>query len=213
VVRLFSVLLIPLLVLSFGCASNVNLSALPTSEAAMTTSHASLLMEPRWAVLFSGDDLESFNEIGGANWILEEGVVSAVDGDPGFLVSKGAYTNFTLSVAFVSTSMTNSGVFIRCQEPDSVDANSCYEVNIFDDNQNPDFKTGSILRVAAPLNEVRVGDTPSILMISAIDDHIQVWVDGVLTADVNDNRHTSGYIGLQFNSGDISFSEILFRPE
>jgi hypothetical protein len=179
----------------------------------MTTSHASLLMESTWAVLFSGDDLSSFNEIGGANWVLENGQVSASEGDPGFLVTHGRYTDFTLKATFTATSSTNSGIFIRCEDPDSVDANSCYEINIFDNNQNPDFKTGSILRVAAPLNDVLVGTDPATLMISAIGDHIQVWVNDTLTADVHNSLHASGNIALQFNSGYVSFSEILFRPE
>jgi hypothetical protein len=179
----------------------------------MTTSHSSLLMEPTWAVLFSGDDLSSFNEIGGANWVLDDGQVSASDGEPGFLVTRGRYTDFILKATFIATSSTNSGIFIRCEDPDSVDANSCYEINIFDNNQNPDFKTGSILRVAAPLNEALVGTDPATLMISAIGDHIQVWVNDTLTADVHNSLHASGNIALQFNSGYVSFSEILFRPE
>ena len=64
-----------------GCA--IDTTTMSNDEnIAMTTNHASLLMEPTWAVLFSGDDLENFNEIGGADWQLAEGSVSAVSGDP-----------------------------------------------------------------------------------------------------------------------------------
>jgi hypothetical protein len=195
-----------------GCAIDTTIMS-NDENIAMTTNHASLLMEPTWAVLFSGDDLENFNEIGGADWQLAEGSVSAVSGDPGFLVSKFAVGNFSLRATFTASTDTNSGIFIRCESSEFVDAESCYEINIFDLNQNLAFRTGSILRVQAPLNEVMVGSNESILEIQAINNRIQVWVNGIQTADVEDSTHTSGYIGLQYNTGPISFSEVLFRPE
>ena len=72
-----------------------------------------------WITLFDGKNLDNWNQIGTANWKLEDGVVAADNGN-GFLVSKNAYTDFQLRVEFWIEDKTNSGVFIRCTDPNSV---------------------------------------------------------------------------------------------
>src|SRR6185436_18878173 len=72
---------------------------------------------PAWTVLFDGKNLDNFNQIGGANWKITDGVVEANMGMAGFLVSKASYTDFEFKADFWVTDDANSGVFIRCENP------------------------------------------------------------------------------------------------
>jgi len=89
----------------------------------------SLLSRPRtkpparpgagWITLFDGKNLDNWSPIGTANWKLEGGSVVADKGN-GFLVSKNDYKDFQLRVEFWIEDKTNSGVFIRCTDANSV---------------------------------------------------------------------------------------------
>src|SRR5262245_50022627 len=87
--------------------------------------------EAGWITLFDGKSLDNWTQIGDANWQLADGVVSADKGS-GFLVSKQSYTDFQLRVEFWVDDDANSGIFIRCTNPDKVGTDSAYEVNIYD---------------------------------------------------------------------------------
>ena len=178
----------------------------------LTTNDDSLLAEPTWAVLFAGHDLMSFNTIGGANWRLADGVIQADGGEPGWLVTKGAYTDFRIQVEFQASSDTNSGVFIRCEDPNDVSAERCYEINVFDLNENPNNRTGGIINLAPPGVSVLAGDEWNTLDITAEGDRLTVRFNDMVTVDVQDEKHARGYIGLQYNSGPIKIREVRIRP-
>ena len=181
----------------------------------LTTNDASLLAEPTWAVLFAGQDLTAFNQIGGANWRLEDGVVMADDGEPpGFLVTKAAFTDFHIRIEFQASSQTNSGIFIRCADPNVVSAEDCYEINVFDENQNAANRTGAIVNHAPPAVSVMAGDAWNTFDIIAEGAHLIVRVNDTVTADYVDpeNEHSGGYIGLQYNGGPIRFRDVRIRP-
>jgi hypothetical protein len=183
--------------------------------APLTTNDASLLAEPTWAVLFAGQDLTAFNQIGGANWRLEDGVVMADDGgDPGFLVTKAAFSDFHIRIEFQASSQTNSGIFIRCADPEVVSAEVCYEINVFDENQNPASRTGAIIDHAPPAANVMAGDAWNTFDIIAEGPHLIVRINDIVTADYTDpeNEHPSGHIGLQSNGGPIRFRDVRIRP-
>jgi hypothetical protein len=95
-----------------------------------------------WITLFDGKNLDSWNKIGDANWRLEDGAVVADKGN-GFLVSKNAYTDFQLRAEFWVDSDANSGIFIRCTDPDKVTGATSYEVNIWDTRPEPSYGTGA----------------------------------------------------------------------
>src|SRR5262249_23701918 len=54
----------------------------------------------------------NWNQIGDANWKLDDGVVIADKGN-GFLISKNSYTDFQLRAEFWVDDDANSGIFIR----------------------------------------------------------------------------------------------------
>ena len=52
-----------------------------------------------WVTLFDGKNLDSFDQIGNANWRIEDGAAVADKGN-GFLVTKKAYTDYQLRAEF-----------------------------------------------------------------------------------------------------------------
>jgi hypothetical protein len=100
-----------------------------------------------WITLFDGQDLDRWNAIGDGNWQLIDGIVQAYKGN-GFLVSKDTFTDFEIKAEFWVDTKANSGIFIRCADPEKLTAENCYEVNIFDERPDPSFGTGAIVNVA-----------------------------------------------------------------
>src|SRR5215472_14482941 len=93
--------------------------------------HAAAQTDTGWVMMFDGESLAGWTAIGNANWRLENGAIVADNGN-GFLVSANTYTDFQLRVEFWIEAKTNSGVFIRCTDPNSVSGKTAYEVNIWD---------------------------------------------------------------------------------
>src|SRR5262245_53073136 len=89
-----------------------------------------------WVTLFDAKNLDNFTPIGDANWKLADGVVHAAKGN-GFLVSKNSYTDFQIRAEFWVDDDANSGIFIRCTDPQKITATNAYEVNIFDKRPDP----------------------------------------------------------------------------
>src|ERR1700690_1931863 len=103
--------------------------------------------ETGWVTLFDGKNLDNFDQIGTANWRLEDGAVVADKGN-GFLVTKNAYTDYQLRAEFWVDAAANSGIFIRCTDPGKVTGSTAYEVNIWDARPDPTYGTGAIVNVA-----------------------------------------------------------------
>ncbi len=178
----------------------------------LTTTQASLLSEANWVVLFAGHDLTSFDPVGDAQWNIIDDYVEA-DGYTGsFLVSKGWYTDFRLQVEFWPSPEANSGIFIRCDDPVAVSATNCYEINIFDQNENPDNRTGAIVNRHPPMATLETGGKWNSYDIVAEGTHIVVTLNGTVTADFEDDTHPSGPFALQNNGGLIRFRAVQLRP-
>ncbi|MFL2546527.1 MAG: DUF1080 domain-containing protein [Candidatus Rariloculaceae bacterium] len=177
-----------------------------------TTTQASLASDSQWAILFAGHDLSSFDTLGDAQWNIIDDYVEA-DGYTGsFLVSRGGYTNFRLSLEFWSGPDSNSGIFIRCEGPAAVSANSCYEINIFDTNENPDNRTGSIVNHAPPAITTMANEQWNTYDIVAQGSRIVVTLNGNVTAEIEDDSHPYGPFALQNNGGLIRFRNVRLRP-
>src|SRR6202166_3912530 len=100
-----------------------------------------------WVTLFDGKNLDNWNKIGDANWRLEDGAVVADKGN-GFLVSKDTYADFQIRAEFWVDDDANSGIFIRCTDPDKVTGATSYEVHIWDTRPEPSYGTGAIVNLA-----------------------------------------------------------------
>jgi hypothetical protein len=96
---------------------------------------------PGLVTLFDGSHLNNFNKVGNANWKLADGTVEATSGS-GFLVSKENYGDFEIRVEFWVDEGANSGVYLRCQDANTITDTTCYEANIFDKRPDQSGRTG-----------------------------------------------------------------------
>lgn len=171
-----------------------------------------------WIVLFDGKSLDNWNKIGDANWRLEDGAIVA-DKGKGYLVSKDAYTDFQLRAEFWVSDDANSGVFIRCTDPDSVSGKTAYEVNIFDQRSPAEYGTGAIVDVAKVVPMPKAGGKWNVYEITAKGPKFTVILNGQKTVDnAQDGKFAGGRIALQHypgvvdDKGVVKFRKVEVKP-
>jgi len=171
-----------------------------------------------WVTLFDGTNLDHWHQIGAANWRLEDGGVVADKGS-GFLVSKQAYTDFQLRVEFWVDEDANSGIFIRCTNPDKVGTDSAYEVNIYDKRPDPSYGTGAIVNIAKVEPMPKAGGKWNVYEITAKGPQFTVILNGQKTVDgAQDSKFASGRIALQYGAsvvkekGIVKFRKVEIKP-
>jgi hypothetical protein len=170
-----------------------------------------------WTVLFDGKSLDHWDQIGDANWKLEDGAAVANKG-AGYLVSKDSYGDFQLRVEFWVNDEANSGVFIRCEDPQKVTGTNAYEVNIYDQRPDPTYGTGAIVNVAKVDPMPKAGGKWNTYEITAKGSHFTAVLNGIKTAEGNDDKHKSGHIALQHgatkvkDAGIVKFRKVEIKP-
>jgi hypothetical protein len=171
-----------------------------------------------WITLFDGKSLDNFNVIGDANWRLEDGAVVA-DKGTGFLVSKNSYGDFQIRAEFWVDEDANSGIFIRCSNPQKIGSDNCYEVNIFDKRPQPIYGTGAIVDVAKVDPMPKAGGKWNVYEITAKGPTLTVVLNGQKTVDgVEDRKLTNGVIALQYapgvvkDKGVVKFRKVELKP-
>ena len=78
-----------------------------------------------------GSNLNDWTLVGDANWRIQDDSIQAdyLRGkQPSYLVSKGTYADYQIRAEFWVDAQTNSGIFIRCQDPTKIGADNCYEI-------------------------------------------------------------------------------------
>jgi hypothetical protein len=163
-----------------------------------------------WTSLFDGKTLQGWNMIGDANWEVADGVMQASKGT-GFLVTPAAYGDFQITLEFWVTDDANSGVFIRCSDPKTINAMNAYEVNIYDKRPDPAYRTGAIVDVAKPSTMINTGGKWNTYDITAKGPRMTVVLNGTKTVDVEDTKHARGPIGLQYGAGTVKFRNVRIR--
>jgi hypothetical protein len=163
----------------------------------------SSMMDGGWTTLIDGEKgLENFNRIGDANWRAEGGAIVADKGKGGHLVTKKSYKDFQIRAEFYSVKNTNSGIFIRAQDPNKVGATNAYEVNIYDQRPGQEYATGGIVnfgRLPVP-NKYQAADKWNTYVITAKGTHLQVVLNGVETVTIYDSKFAAGPFTLQFGN-------------
>jgi hypothetical protein len=147
--------------------------------------------------------LDNWNRVGDANWRAEGGAIVADRGKGGYLVSKNTYADFEIRAEFWAETDTNSGIFIRCAEPQKIAATTCYEVNIWDIRPEPKYGTGAIVDlVAVPVPIAnKAGGRWNTYEITAKGSQLTVRLNGVTTVSVQDRKLASGPFALQYGAG------------
>jgi 3-keto-disaccharide hydrolase len=174
-----------------------------------------------WITLVDGTakSLENWNRLGDANWRAEDGAIVADKGKGGHLVSKNSYKDFQIRAEFWAEDTTNSGIFIRAQDPNKIGANNAYEVNIYDQRPEPKYGTGAIVDFAAVSPMPKAGGKWNTYLITAKGSTITVELNGQKTVELNDSKFASGPFTLQFGNGPkeapggaIKWRKVEIRP-
>ena len=163
-----------------------------------------------WTVLLAGTTLKGWNVIGDANWAVVDGVVQA-DKGTGFLVTPASYRDFQITLEFWVSDDANSGVFLRCSDPKTINQMNAYEVNIFDKRPDQSYRTGGIVDVAKPASVVLTGGKWNTYDITAKGSQLTVVLNGSKVVDVQDTKHADGPIGLQYGAGTVKFRNVRIR--
>jgi len=168
-----------------------------------------------WVTLLDSTKMGDWTEVGKANWAMKDGALAAdkLDGkDPSYLVSKESYKDFQIKAEFWTDEDANSGIFIRCDARDKIDAKICYEVNIFDKRPDPSYGTAAIVDVAKVDPMPKAAGKWNTYEITAQGPHLVVVLNGQKTADVQDSKHAGGPFALQYVSGVVKFRKVQINP-
>jgi hypothetical protein len=172
----------------------------------------------QWTTIFDGKNLDNFNTVGDANWRIEDGSLVADKGN-GFLVTKNNYGDFEMRVEFWADEDANSGIYIRCADPQKILATNCYEVNIFDKRPQPIYGTGAIVDLAKVDPMPKAAGKWNVFEITAKGSRMSVVLNGQTTVDgAEDTKFATGPFALQFapgvvkDKGVIKFRKVELRP-
>ena len=172
--------------------------------------------QPGWITLLDGEKgMENWIKVTDANWRAVDGAIQAdakTDKASGFLLSKNSYTDFELRVEFWASDDANSGIYMRCVEPNNLTDRTCYEANIFDQRPDPTFGTGAIVHIAKVAPMPKAGGKWNTYEITVKGPTISVTLNGVRTAEAQDTKLPSGPIALQYAAGVIKFRKVQIRP-
>jgi hypothetical protein len=157
-----------------------------------------------WTTLIDGDKgLENFNRLGDANWRAEGGAIVADKAkDNSYLVTKSSYKDFQIRAEFWAERNTNSGIFIRMQDPKKVGSDNSYEVNIYDQRAGPEYSTGGIVNFAkVPVPPIYNAEGKwNTFEITAKGSTITVVFNGQKTVELQDSKFPQGPFALQFGN-------------
>jgi hypothetical protein len=171
---------------------------------------------PGWVSLFDGKALgEGWDRVGEANWRVEDGAIVAdkiTSKGTAHLVTKNKYKDFMIHAEFWASDDANSGIFIRCADPKSIGARSCYEVNIFDQRKDPTYGTGAIVNFAEVSPMPKAGGKWNTFEITAKGRQITVVLNGQKTVDLHNGMFEEGPFTLQYGSGVVKFRKVAVKP-
>jgi len=155
-------------------------------------------------------DIGAWTKIGTANWITAKGVTQASSGT-GFLVSPTPYSDFTITLEFWVDEEANSGVFLRCSNPEVIDQTNAYEVNIYDKRPDQKYRTGAIVDIARPLTMINTANQWNTYEITAKGKHLTIKLNDKITVDVENSKLKKGPIALQYAGGIVKFRKVKIK--
>jgi 3-keto-disaccharide hydrolase len=169
-----------------------------------------------WVTLIDGTTgLDNWIRVGDANWRAVDGTIQAdqkTDKANSFLVTKDSYTDFRIRAEFWVSDDANSGIYMRCADIKNLTDRTCYEANIFDQRPDPTFGTGSIVHLSPVSPMPKAGGKWNTYDVTVKGSRVTVRLNGVVTADVQDSKLTSGPIALQYGAGVVKFRKVQITP-
>ncbi len=169
-----------------------------------------------WVTLIDGGTgLDNWIRVGDANWRVVDGAIQAdmkTDKAASFLVTKNPYTDFRIRAEFWVSDDANSGVYMRCADIKNLTDRTCYEANIFDQRPEPIYGTGAIVHLAPVSPMPKEGGKWNTYDVTVKGTRLVVTFNGVVTADIQDNKLASGPIALQYAAGVVKFRKVQITP-
>ena len=175
--------------------------------------------------LFNGWDLKAWNQVGQADWSVEDGAIVGKNPGPtgGFLMSEQRWKNFYLKVKFKIQIDHNSGVWVRWDGTgDALGLDNAIEVNVYDQTDDTwENSTGAVASFARAYNKRISFDDWNEMEVFAFGDHFCIYVNGVKASEGHVPAETvrSGYVGMQIGprvpTGEldsiVSFKDIVIK--
>lgn len=172
--------------------------------------------EAGWITLFDGKDLNGWDQVGGSNWHVSDGVIvadtMADKKEAGYLVTNKSYKNFAVRVEFWSSDDANSGIYFRCLDAKKITDRTCYEANIFDQRPDPSYGTGAITRYVEINPMPKASGKWNTYEVTANGRDITVVLNGQTTAKLRNGMFDEGPIALQHGAGAIKFRKVEVKP-
>jgi len=162
-------------------------------------------------ILFDGSSLDFWEATEGSIWEIDGVELKPdINAKTGMLYTREKYSNYRLNLEFMPDAEVNSGIFVQCPDFTDINANTCYEANIWDQHPNQQFRTGAVVaRFFPPLAQVQTIGKWNRYEIAVEGPLLKAWVNGVLTAELKDGDLSEGHIALQwFGPGPIRFRNI-----
>lgn len=152
---------------------------------------------------------DSWVQMGDAKWKFSgDEIMATILRGSGFIMTKDVYKDFELELQFYPDETINSGIFVRCAEKE-LSYTDCYEINIWDYHPDQKERTGAIVSRAAPLKNVQTINKWNTYKIQCKGNKIKAWINGDLTADIDNNELIEGYIALQAAGlGTVRFKNV-----
>ena len=169
-----------------------------------------------WVQLFDGKTVPSLTSVGpDANWRVDNGelVADKLSSDKGtnHLVTKDKYKDHQIYLEWWSDEKVNSGIFVRCKDPNKVGADSCYEVNIFDGRKDPTYGTGGVVNFAEVNPMPKAAGKWNTFLITAKGRQITVEMNGQKTVDFRNGLFEEGPFTLQYGSGVLKVRKLAVK--
>ncbi|NLE61660.1 MAG: DUF1080 domain-containing protein [Planctomycetes bacterium] len=194
---------------------------LDRADAGQRTTSQPAEAQAAWFPLFNGKDLTGWQATGNAKWVVQDGALIGTQGDnnaPGDLLTEASYGDFQLAVTYKVEWPCNSGIWFRYQS-----AKQAYQADILE-YTDPKCYTGTLYCTGKKF--IAMNTDPSIeekdgwntISIRAEGRHLQVWLNGTQTADVQDDTSDAGKVGFQVHPGaeygtmKIIVREVLLQP-
>ena len=171
-----------------------------------------------WKLLFDGATLNGWEPYAASakipaatEWGVADGAIFCTGDRPGWLGTADTYSDFNLKIQFRLGAKANSGVFLRSQKTSVNPAETGYELQIWD--FRPTYKTGALVNAIEAEPTQILADQWNSYDITADGDHFVVVLNGKKVLDGHDSKHSSGVIGLQYNTGGgkVEFRDIKIR--
>jgi serine/threonine protein kinase len=202
----------------------IDWSATPTTGTSPPMTPSTTDATSGWISLFNGRDFTGWTMVGAKGWTVAAGgvLVGRTSGtNPGWLMSDAEYDDFEFECEYKLGPDGNSGVFYRAWPEGKVNGGDFQEIQLLDDN-SPKFanvrstsRTGAIYGYAAPNPEVRppAGQWHK-LHFAVFRTSARISINGsqVVATELADGKRSSGRIGLQLHSDEVSFRNVRLRP-